>query len=233
MNTSRVTVMFKKDMKMSDLIDADYRLLSLLIHMKIHLGFGEKSVEAVCKEAGINAECFIFLANLYTNRIVGDPKKYFQKLPLQDFLFYLKRSHAYFLSYRLPNIRRKMNDMLESTHNELKNILMDFFDKYYKEVKEHMNYEDEVVFPYVQQLITQHDKKGYSIMVFEDRHHDIEQTMSDLKNLLMKYINVSADQNLLVNILMELNMAQAELRFHTYIEDELVIPSVKKIETNN
>ena len=52
----------------------------------------------------------------------------------------------------------------------------------------------------------------------------------DLKQILMKYVDGSKDQELMVNILMELYMSEDELAAHTYIEDNLVIPRVKAME---
>lgn len=228
MENQEITIIFKKNMKMSDLIDSNYNLLSLIVHLNIHLGFGEKSVEVVCKESNMDPDCFIFLANLYTNKDMVS-KDLFKQLPIDPFLYYLKSSHYYFLEYRLPNIRRKLKNVFEDKNNNLQVLVLDFFDKYYNEVCEHMDYEDEVVFPYIHMLINKQRDKNYSIDMFDERHNDIEGKMIDLKHLLMKYID-SQNQHLLVNILMELYQAQDELAFHTMIEDEMVIPRVRNME---
>lgn len=217
-------------MKMSDLIDADYRLLLLLHRLNISLGFGEKTVDAVCKANNFNADCFIFLANVQSNVPVFDIEKEFNKLPLDPFLYYLKSSHQYFLEERLPNIKRKLAMVFSSDDPALKNIVMRFFNEYTNEVYEHMHYENEVVFPYIYSLLNKTDNETYSIKVFEERHNDIEDKMSDLKQILLKYVSGSTDQLLMINILMELYMSEEELSIHTFIEDSLVIPRVKKIE---
>lgn len=225
-----VTIIFNKEMKMSDLIDADYRLLLLLHRLNISLGFGEKTVDAVCKANNFNADCFIFLANVQSNVPVFDIEKEFNKLPLDPFLYYLKSSHQYFLEERLPNIKRKLAMVFSSDDPALKNIVMRFFNEYTNEVYEHMHYENEVVFPYIYSLLNKTDNETYSIKVFEERHNDIEDKMSDLKQILLKYVSGSTDQLLMINILMELYMSEEELSIHTFIEDSLVIPRVKKIE---
>lgn len=217
-------------MKMSDLIDADYRLLLLLHRLNISLGFGEKTVDAVCKANNFNADCFIFLANVQSNVPVFDIEKEFNQLPLDPFLYYLKSSHQYFLEERLPNIKRKLAMVFSSDDPALKNIVMRFFNEYTNEVYEHMHYENEVVFPYIYSLLNKTDNETYSIKVFEERHNDIEDKMSDLKQILLKYVSGSTDQLLMINILMELYMSEEELSIHTFIEDSLVIPRVKKIE---
>lgn len=227
-----VTVRYKKDMKMSDLIDTDYSLLLLLIRLQFSLGFGDKSVEAVCKQYGYDTDCFLFLANFQSNRSVLNLQQEFDKLPLEPFLYYLKSSHKYFLESRLPNIRRKLELIFAGIEEDVKELVLNFFDDYMSEVYQHMKYEDDTVFPYVRSLIDQSHKDSYSIDIFEERHNDIEEKITDLKQILMKYISGIKDQSLMVNILMELYMSEEELEAHTFIEDNLVIPRVRNIEKN-
>ncbi len=225
-----ITIVFKKSMKMSDLIDADYRLLLLLSKLNISLGFGEKSVDTVCRENGFDPDCFIFLANFQSNRSITNIEETFNSLPLEPFLQYLKSSHSYFLDRRLPNIRRKLELVFAGSDKGLQHVVLDFFDNYTKEVEEHMQYEDDTVFPYVCCLISESCREEYSINIFEERHNDIEGKMNDLKQILMKYVPGTTDQMLMVNILTELYMSEEELEAHTFIEDSLVIPRVKEIE---
>lgn len=227
---SKMTVLYNKTMKMSDLIDADYKLLLLLERLKLRLGFGEKSVDAVCLENGFDTDCFLFLANLQSNRSVLDVEAAFEKLPLAPFIYYLKCSHEYFLDKRLPNIKRKLSFIFSDDEKKLQNLVLNFFDNYMAEVRQHMLYENEVVFPYIQSLLDNSATGEYTISYFEQRHNDIEEKMADLKRILMKYISGIKDQFLMTNILFELYQSEEELEMHTYIEDELVIPSVKKIE---
>ena len=215
---------------MSELIDADYHLLLLLNRLNISLGFGEKSVEAVCKENDFDTDCFLFLANYQSNKCITNIQEVFSKLPLAPFLRYLKNSHSYFLERRLPNIRRKLELVFPETDKALQTVVLDFFDNYTKEVLEHMRYEDDVVFPYVYSLIDKDANKQYSINIFEERHNDIEGKINDLKQILLKYVPGTTDQMLMVNVLTELYMSEEELEAHTFIEDNLVIPRVKEIE---
>ena len=43
----------RKNMKMADLVGADYRLLTVIYRLGIKLGFGEKTVEETCRESGV------------------------------------------------------------------------------------------------------------------------------------------------------------------------------------
>lgn len=215
---------------MSDLIDVDYKLLLLLTRLKFSLGFGDKSVDSVCKQNGFDTDCFLFLVGFQTNKCVSDIESTFNKLPLEPFLYYLKCSHEYFLKKRLPNIRRKLTLLFSEEEIELKNVVLDFFDVYMQEVYDHMIYEDITVFPYVRKLLEKKQDEAYSIDIFEERHNDIEDKMTDLKRILLKYISGVKDQDLMTSILLDLYMSEEELADHTYIEDNLVIPRVRTLE---
>lgn len=227
---SNITVKYSKAMKMSDLIDADYKLLLLLTRLKFSLGFGDKSVAAVCEQYDFDPKCFLFLANIQSNKPIMDVQEEFNKLPLEPFLYYLKCSHEYFLESRLPNIRRKLKLIFAEEESSLEKLVLDFFDNYKKEVYDHMKYEDNTVFPYVQSLMNKSNEDKYSINIFEERHNNIEEKIADLKRILLKYVSGVKDQTLMTNILLELYMSEEELASHTFIEDSLVIPRVKSIE---
>lgn len=228
-----ITVTFNKAMKMSDMIDADYSLLLLLHRLGFSLGFGEKTVEAVCEANGFDADCFVFLANIQSSGSLVNIDEEFNKLPLEPFLFYLKSSHRYFLEERLPNIRRKLEILLSSEESKLKDIILEFFDNYTKEVHDHMYHENDVVFPYIQSLLHKEKKASYSMDAFKDEHNDIEEKMNDLKQILMKYIpGTGSNQLLIINILIELYTSEEELAAHTFIENNLVIPRVAAMEKN-
>lgn len=228
---SNITVKYGKGMKMSDLIDADYNLLLLLTRLKFSLGFGDKSVDAVCKQYDFDTDCFLFLANFQSNKaIMNNLEEIFDQLPLKPFLYYLQCSHDYFLKNRLPNIRRKLKLIFTEEEKELEDLVLDFFDNYTEEVREHMEYENDTVFPYVGGLLNSSEDDAYRIDIFEKRHNNIEEKMADLKRILMKYVSGKKDQLLMVNILMELYMSEEELAAHTFIEDNLVIPRVKNME---
>ncbi len=227
-----ITTIFNKSMKMSDLIDADYQLLLLLMKLNIPLGFGEKSVEAVCEENSFNPDCFLFLVNFQSSESFFNMEEEFYKLPVEPFLTYLKKSHAYFLEDRLPNIRRKLEKIFNKDEKDQQEIVLNFFDNYMQEVREHMVYEDEVAFPYIRKLLEKNNPAQYSIDIFEERHNNIDDKVNDLKRILMKYISGVKDPRLMTNILIELYMTQEELENHTFIEDELIIPRIKNLEND-
>ena len=54
----------RKNMKMADLLGADYRLLTVIYRLGIKMGFGEKTVEETCRESGVNCDTFLLIARV-------------------------------------------------------------------------------------------------------------------------------------------------------------------------
>ena len=65
MQAQRRTI-FTPRMKMGDLIAENYDLILMLPRFGIPLGFGDKSVKEVCREAKVDEEFFTTICNIYT-----------------------------------------------------------------------------------------------------------------------------------------------------------------------
>ena len=71
-------------------------------------------------------------------------------------------------------------------------LLEKFFNEYFAEVLEHLDYEDTTAFPYFITLLEEREQERqgtlYSSKEYGDHHTDIELKLQDLKNLLLKYV---------------------------------------------
>ena len=138
--------------KMSDLICDNYSLLMVMSRFGLSLGFGDKSVKDVCEAQGVDYRTFLAVANFISEEqytYSGD-ENVFSISALMD---YLKRAHTYFLDFKLPVIRRKLIEAIDcSGTDNIAYLILKFFDEYAKEVRRHMEYENEAVFTYVEKL---------------------------------------------------------------------------------
>ena len=100
----------------------------------------------------------------------------------------------------------------------------------------HLNYENDVVFPYIERtidLFESNDSKNisdYSVLDYKDNHFDIEDKLADLKNLLIKYLPINNDQQIRRKLLFELFEFESDLNIHSTIEETVLIPIVEKME---
>lgn len=150
---------------MMDIVRDNYSLLQVVSRFGLSLGFGEQSVQAVCRASGVDTDTFLAVVNLLNRPEATDAchpdfgpargtREEVVALRLPTLLQYLRQSHAYFLDFCLPGIRRQLMEAIDcSMQNEMAFLLLKFFDQYMNEVRKHMQYEDTRVFPYVERLL--------------------------------------------------------------------------------
>ncbi len=216
--------------KMSDLISNDYRLLLVMSRFGISLGFGDKTVEQVCRESNVDCSTFLTVANFMQeeNDRMEDNVQDISVVALTN---YLKQSHSYFLDFCLPTIRRKLINAIDcSAKNEVAFLILKFFDEYVGEVRHHMEYENQQVFTYVDMLLHDKYEKNYNIGVFSRRHDQVELKLTELKNIILKYYPERGNNHLLNSVLFDIFSCEQDLAFHNKVEDFLFIPVVRQLE---
>jgi regulator of cell morphogenesis and NO signaling len=222
--------------KMSDVVFDNPRIILLLENLGISFPLQERTIFEACKDANLNPEVFLTFANLY-NGIVSSAPSHFTFLETQPIIQFLKRSHNYYLQEKFPDIRQNLIKMYEVNHESGMNMVEQFFNEYLKEVVEHLKYEDEVVFPYITSLhqhIKQHkpfiEPVAYSMNEYREHHNDIEEKLTDLNNLLVKYLPGKNDQMIRRKLFLSLSELEFDLNIHAKIEDMILIPLVEKME---
>lgn len=251
---------------MMDIVRDNYSLLQVVSRFGLSLGFGEQSVQAVCRASGVDTDTFLAVVNLLNRPEATDAchpdfgpargtREEMVALRLPTLLQYLRQSHAYFLDFCLPGIRRQLMEAIDcSMQNEMAFLLLKFFDQYMNEVRKHMQYEDTRVFPYVERLLEaaadaadvdeadddeadtdEADAAGetpasFSIRQFATHHDQIDAKLSELKNLLIQYYPASGNNYRLNAVLLDLYSCEQELAAHTRVEDHLFVPAVFHLE---
>ena len=224
------------EMKISDIIFSNPYLMLMLEHLEINMGVHEKTVEQICNENKIGAELFLTIANLY-NGLKSSPLTDYSTNEIKTIIRYLKNSHKYYLIEQYPQIQNYIKQIYQINNHPEILMIDEFFDKYFIEVTEHLDYENQIVFPYVldldKSLIQKNyynTMRSYSVTEYREHHNDIEEKLTDLKNLLIKYLPQEGDQQLRRKLLFCLFELEYDLNIHSYIEDFILIPLVDKME---
>ncbi len=224
------TKTYKPTDKMSDLICENYALLQVLSRFGVSLGFGDKSVREVCEMNGVDCPTFLAVVNFLTedsNRI----QDHIPSLSVPALMSYLQQAHSYFLDFQLPAIRKKLIEAIDcSTKNEVAFLILQFYDDYVSEVRNHMEYENEKVFAYVNNLLAGKKSDEYNIGVFA-RHHDrVNDKLTELKNIIIKYYPANGDNQLLNATLFDIFSCEEDLASHNRVEDYLFVPAIMELE---
>lgn len=230
-------IYFTPDLKICEIIPDNPYLLLFFEHFGITLPVQDKSLEAVCEEHGISLRLMLTFANLFNGVTqVSSPELSFEDT--KAIILYLKNSHEFYSGEIYPEILNTIEQMAEVNDSSEMNLVKKFFTEYFNEVNEHLDYENEVVFPYVLDLYEQtkkreqgKKKKEYSVVQYRDQHNDIEEKLEDLKKLLIKYLPQKDDMILRRKILFNLFQVEYDLNVHSQIEEFILIPLVEKMES--
>ena len=116
---------------MSDVISDDYRILQIISRFGIKLGFGDQTVEATCRNAGVDVSTFLTVVNYVKDAAHARISEMAEQVDVPALIAYLKNSHSYFVDFRLPGIRRKLLEAIDlSSGNRLAMLILRFYDEY-------------------------------------------------------------------------------------------------------
>ncbi len=229
--------------RMADVIHLDFQLIPVVGRFGIEFGFGNKTVEEVCNDNNINVYFFLEIVNSYQNKNYF-PTEQLQKFSAKLLVDYLYNTHRFYIETKIPEIEELLGALIEKENGlELENIklLKEFFQKYKDELIKHLRTEEEVVFPYIDQLERALvDPSFLQEMVkrvdtertenFERDHDKLEEKLYDLKNLIIKYLPPLKNKSQCQKLLTELYRLEKDLENHSGIEDNVLKPKIVSLE---
>ena len=223
-------MLFSKKMKLADVLLSNHHLVLILKRFGLELGFGEKTVADVCAQYQVSADFFILICNVYANDQYLPSQEEMARVDMQALVPYLVASHVYYLEERIPHIENHLSRIADACPSSHQNILYRFFSDYKKEVENHFQYEEEIVFPYIKQLSMGKKSEGYAITQFEENHSNIEDKLNDLTNIILKYLPGDVMPQERISLLFDIFQLSSDLNKHNLIEDKILIPYVESLE---
>ena len=220
--------LYEADDKMISMIRDNYDLLQSLGSFGISLGFGDKTVKETCEDNGVDTYTFLAVVN-FTMNGYGEFEED-EKISVPTLLHYLEASHAYFLDFQLPYIRRELQESLDENES-LATLILRFYDEYAQEIRRHMRYEQKTLFPYVQSLIEGRPANDYNVETFSKHHGAADMKLRELKLLIIKYLPQDGlHNNQLTATLHDIYENEVWLRQHALIEDHIFVPAIRRLE---
>lgn len=214
--------------KMSALICDNYLMILVLNRFEMSIGFNESTISEVCESQNIDTNTFLAVVNLLISENKGSFKMDFSKISIECLLKYLKNSHSFFSGHKLPSIRQKLIESI-GKDNAVSVAILNYFDEYVGEVKKHMFYEENVVFPYILNLINGDKNEKFNIDIFHDVHESVDSKLTELKNIIIKYYPAKTTHEL-SSVLFDIFNCKDDLLSHNDIEDYLLTPAIREIE---
>ena len=220
--------MYEPEDKMINLIKDNYDLLQSLGCFGISLGFGDKTVREVCDEQNVDTYTFLSVVNFTINGYKGFDDM--DRLSIPTLMQYLQASHTYYLDFELPSIRKELTAALDETDN-LARLIIRFFDEYAHDIRNHMKYEEKMVFPYVEAMLKGEASDAYDIETYSKHHSQTDLKLRELKSIIIKYLPSDAHHNnRLTATLYDIYNCESWLTLHAEVEEEIFIPVIRRLE---
>lgn len=219
---------------MADLIMENPALLLLMEHFELDFIVHDKTVAQVCSENNISQLVFITFGNLY-NGFAPTRNENYSNDDISVIIRFLTNSHSYYKQDKYPEIKSYINQLFSQNDAPEIKLVEKFFNEYFEEVNEHLEYEEKVAFPFFCELLNGTRNKGrnsFSVREYSDHHSDIETKLADLKNLLLKHIALKNDRTVRRKLLFSLFELEFDLNIHSMIEEMILIPFIDQIETS-
>ncbi len=223
---------FTKHNKIIDLIETNYHLLPVINRFGIKLGNKDRSLAKICASLNIDLDFFLVIINTFHD------EAYFPETELKSFsplliCDYLEKTHLHYKNYVLPKLESLLAQLIKSNKTDIHqlDIIEHFYKKYKAELLLHIQEEEELVFPYISNLVNNKvNDKTYSIHSFEKEHSNVDVKLNDLKNLIIKYIDPVYDNNICNEFLITLFRFEKDIIDHSRIEDKILFPQVLELE---
>ena len=220
--------MYESADKMITLIKDNYSVLQALGSFGINLGFGDRTVRETCEMNDVDTYTFLAVVNFTINNFTNYEDDELISVP--TLLHYLKASHAYYLDFQLPFIRRELEESLNGD-DQLAQLIMKLYDGYALEIRRHMKYEEKTLFPYVQSLIDGQPMNDYNIETFSKHHEQTDKKLREVKLMIIKYLPADAHlNNKLTATLYDIYNNEEWLRQHAEVEDHIFVPAIRRLE---
>ena len=219
-----------KDMKIIELIDVDYRLLSIIQRLDIQLPYGDISVEEMCRRYDMSVELFLMICRIYIEADCIPDTNGLQVKDMSHLLQYLRASHRYYIDVLIPKIAGEIEQVLQLCTESQRAILQRFYLGYVEEVKAHLQFEEADMFPYVERIISGEAVADMKMSDFVDNHTDVCDKIDDIKSIVIKYLPESCTTRQRCNLLFDIFALREELAKHTMLEMRILAPVVINAE---
>ena len=219
---------FTENSRLGDVLTEHYQILLLLSRFGISLGFGDKTVKAVCADNGVDCKTFLAVCNYVAS---GD-SSLDHNVDIESMVRFLRLAHKYYLEFLLPELRTKLVSIVGSLPDSMFSALViKLFDSYKEEVRKHLAYEDKVLFDYIQRLLDgEEDLPALSLASFIRQHDNIDTQLFELKNAMIRYFPAGENLREVNQVLYDIFAFEEDLKSHCEIEGDLFIPAVVELE---
>ena len=210
---------YTSTMKMADILSGN-KMLSVLERLHFRLGFGDSSVEEVCRVRNFPLRLFLEISNVFASPDYEPDLSVLDKADISIVADYIKSSHKFYAEVSVPHLHRLIHKMLDDVGSSYADALNKFFDELVDKLNAHFEHEEKIV---------DSIRNGNYISEEEDSHSQFLEKLEDLKNIVIKYLPDSGDNASRYSMLAHLLAMEEDMRSHIRVEEKIFNPLVCSI----
>ena len=195
-----------------------------------------------CKENSLDPEIvFAEIEKVYNNSIFKDQK--YNEWDLDFLIDYILNNHHKFVRSMIPVIADHCNKVVAShgeSHPEL-NKIFEIFSALYKDLKQHMLKEEQMLFPFIKKLVKAKKNKTKTerpyfgsvrnpIRMMESEHENAGDGFRDIKRLSSNYSIPEDGCETYAVLYKELEEFEDDLHKHIHLENNILFPKAIELE---
>ena len=215
---------FDAGMKMAELLESNPSLIGVFTRMGFTFGYGDASVSDVCLGAGIDPESFLVICRVYARDDYRPSGEELEKADLSVIVKYLSLSHTYYMDVAMKDLAAGLGRMIVPCGEDTQKVIWKFFTGFKEELQKHFLYEEESVFPNIGSL---------DAGIPDEDHSGVEESLEDLKSLVMNHLPAEADQREAYKVLSGISSLQDDIRKHILLEECALEGNVRESVEDN
>jgi len=189
--------------------------LQIISRFGLPLGVGDKSIDDVCRECGIETGTFLAVINYAVGALRAEEISA-SHVDIPTVMIYLNNAHSYFLDFLFPRTRQELIEAISAvkTGSSIPLLIIRLYDDYVAEAKVHIAHEN---------------ANEFEKHADDDEHLAVK--MRELKNLIIKYYPSDQQNGLLYSALADIYAIEKEMALHCAIEDNILLPALMERNT--
>lgn len=199
-------IFLEKNSKLADVIIEQHQVIPVISRFGIKLGVGDKSIEEICNESDINTDFFLVILNTFLNEDFF-PEKKLRHFDINLVTDYLKQADAYMLNAQLHNLEKHLNAFISISDPSNKQLVL--IGKLFEKFK------DEIIAQIEKGMVD-----GESPLAL----------LIDLKNIIIKHISGSFNENMCYAVIFSLDSLQKDLEQHNRIREKVLKPMIEELQ---
>lgn len=220
--------MIKTTDKLYDVIVNNIDLLPIVNRFDIKSNIGQKTIATVCNEKQIDAGFLVSILNTFHSPDYFPP---IENIDLQSLVFFLTNTHNYLKNVSIPKLYQLIDELkVQNPTDKFIVIVENFFVEYISRLKKHIEYEENEIFPLVENWSEVKSKKtSKEIKKLFKQHENVENEISDLLAIIVQHIPENANMQLIHDILHALSHFEQEQIDHARFEDKILVPKLLEL----